>query len=388
MPHANPAIVNDPFARRLAFVYAAFFGTTGWYLPFFPVWLAARGLDPAAIGVVLAAFQLVRIVATPAGTRLADRHGSLSASIAAAELATVGAMALLAFTSGFPAILAAVILMSFVSAPIMPLIDAYALKGLGLRGRAYGPVRLWGSVAFIAATCRGRADLRPDRADEPDLADLRRQLRHRRHGVAAGPACTRRAGSAARRQPAHSHLRQPAFLAIAAAASLIQASHAVYYGFATLDWSARGFDGPLIGVLWGLGIIGEIVLFAFAARIPAAIGPVALIMIGAAGAVLRWTLAALNPPVAVMVLLQLLHGASFGATHLGTMMFLGRNAPEGARAAAQGDIATANSLMMAAASALAGLLYGLSGSLAYAAMAAMGGAGAAFALLAAFLRKR
>jgi len=44
--------------------------------------------------------------------------------------------------------------------------------------------------------------------------------------------------------------------------------------------------------------------------------------------------------------------------------------------------------MMAAASALAGLLYGLSGSLAYAAMAAMGGAGAAFALLAAFLRRR
>jgi PPP family 3-phenylpropionic acid transporter len=88
-----------------------------------------------------------------------------------------------------------------------------------------------------------------------------------------------------------------------------------------------------------------------------------------------------------MVLLQLLHGASFGATHLGTMMFLSRNAPEGARAAAQGDIATANSLMMAAASALAGLLYGLSGSLAYAAMAAMGGAGAAFALLAAYLRR-
>ena len=49
MPPANPAIVNDPFARRLALVYAAFFFTTGWYLPFFPVWLAARGLDPAAI---------------------------------------------------------------------------------------------------------------------------------------------------------------------------------------------------------------------------------------------------------------------------------------------------------------------------------------------------
>ena len=43
------------------------------------------------------------------------------------------------------------------------------------------------------------------------------------------------------------------------------------------------------------------------------------------------------------------------------MMFLSQNAPEGGRAAAQGDIATANSLMMAAASALSGVLYGMGG---------------------------
>ena len=33
----------------------------------------------------------------------------------------------------------------------MPLLDAYALKGLAPRGRAYGSVRLWGSVAFVIA---------------------------------------------------------------------------------------------------------------------------------------------------------------------------------------------------------------------------------------------
>ena len=71
------------------------------------------------------------------------------------------------------------------------------------------------------------------------------------------------------------------------------------------------------------------------------------------------------------------------------MMFLSQNAPEGSRAAAQGDIATANSLMMAAASALAGVLYGAGGGLAYVAMAALAAAGGAFALLAArFMRAR
>ncbi len=34
----------------------------------------------------------------------------------------------------------------------MPLAETYALKGLAARGRAYGPVRLWGSAAFILGT--------------------------------------------------------------------------------------------------------------------------------------------------------------------------------------------------------------------------------------------
>ena len=65
------------------------------------------------------------------------------------------------------------------------------------------------------------------------------------------------------------------------------------------------------------------------------------------------------------------------------MQYLSQSAPEGARAAAQGDIATANSLMMAAASLLAGALYGATGSFAYAAMAALAAAGGGCALLAA-----
>jgi PPP family 3-phenylpropionic acid transporter len=386
MPHSNPAIVNDPFVWRLALLYAAFFGTTGWYLPFFPVWLSARGLDPAAIGVVLAAYQLARIVAMPAGTRLADRYGTLNRAIAIAGIASAASIGLLGLMSGFPAMLAAVIVMAAVYAPMSPLIDAYALKGLGQRNVAYGPVRLWGSVAFIAANLVGGVIfgiIAPTGliwlifAGQSVAALLAFWLVPLpRDDAVPAQGTTKR----------HSHLRRPAFLAIAAAGSLIQGSHAVYYGFATIDWTARGFSGSTIGVLWGLGVIGEIILFALAARVPAAIGAATLIAMGGAGAVLRWSLAALEPSIPVMIVIQLLHGASFGLTHLGTMMYLSHNAPEGARAAAQGDIATANSLMMAGASVLSGVLYGMSGSLAYAAMAAMGGLGAAFALLAGALQ--
>jgi MFS transporter, PPP family, 3-phenylpropionic acid transporter len=383
MAHPTPAIVNDSFAWRLALVYAAFFLIAGWHLPLFPVWLKSRGLDPAAIGIVLAAMQAVRVLAMPVGTRLADRYGSLQGAILLSALASVAAIALLGMASGLALILVAAIALAFISAPVLPSTDAYALRGLALRGKSYGPVRLWGSVAFIAANLTGGLlldMLAPGHliwvifAGNCALAIAAMLL------VAEPPPQAPRAGTAA---AGHRHLRQPAFLAIAAAGGLIQASHAVYYGFSTLDWSAKGFDGLTIGILWALGVAAEIVLFALAGRLPRSIGPVTLMMIGAIGGIVRWTAMVFDPSAALLFPLQVLHALSFGATHLGTMQYLSQSAPEGARAAAQGDIATANSLMMAAASLLAGALYGATGSFAYAAMAALAAAGGGCALLAA-----
>jgi MFS transporter, PPP family, 3-phenylpropionic acid transporter len=380
MARGNPTIVNDSFAWRLALVYAAFFLIVGWHLPLFPVWLTARGLDPAAIGFVLAAMQAIRVIGTPLGTRIADRYGSLHGAIVVTTLASVAAIGVLGAASGFAFVLIAAAALAFVSAPVLPLTDAYGLKGLAARAKSYGPVRLWGSVAFIVANLSGGVLLNvlaPGNliwvicAGNCALA------------VAAMLLLPMRRETASRSAGSHSHLRQPAFLAIAAAASLIQASHAVYYGFSTLDWTAKGFDGITIGVLWALGVVAEIVLFALAGRLPRRIGPVTLILVGALGGIVRWSAMTFNPPTALLFPLQLLHALSFGATHLGTMMFLSQNAPEQSRAAAQGDVSTASSLAMAAASAIGGILYAANGAAAYAAMAALCVAGGGFALVAA-----
>ena len=385
MARSNPTIVNDSFAWRLGLVYAAFFLIVGWHLPLFPVWLTARGLDPAAIGLVLAAMQAVRIIGTPIGTRIADRYGSLRGAIVVTTIASVLAISVLGFATGFAAILLAAVTLAFVSAPVLPLTDAYGLKGLAARAKSYGPVRLWGSVAFIVANLSGGVLLN---VLAPGNLIWVICVGNCALAIVAMLLPRMPNDTAPRATGSHSHLRQPAFLAIVAAASLIQASHAVYYGFSTLDWTAKGFDGVTIGVLWALGVVAEIVLFACASRLPRGIGPVTLIVIGAAGAILRWSAMTFDPPAAALFPLQFLHAVSFGATHLGTMMFLSQNAPEGNRAAAQGDVSTASSVAMAAASALAGLLYGASGAASYAAMAALAAGGGGFALLAARLVRR
>ena len=91
---------------------------------------------------------------------------------------------------------------------------------------------------------------------------------------------------------------------------------------------------------------------------------------------------ALDPPGALLPLLQCLHALSFGATHLGTLAFIGRAAPAGLAATAQGYLAVSGGVAIAAATGLSGLLYARFGGAAYGAMALIAATGlaAAFAL--------
>ena len=144
--------VQDGFAPRLAALYAGLFIMGGIQLPFFPVWLKAKGLDPQMIGVVLAAPIVARLIAVPLVARAADRRDALRAAIIVASCLAVAGYTLVGLAEGAYAILFAYALASLALTPVMPLAETYALKGLAARGRAYGPVRLWGSAAFILGT--------------------------------------------------------------------------------------------------------------------------------------------------------------------------------------------------------------------------------------------
>ncbi len=374
--------LNFGFAPRLAALYAAIFTLTGIQFPFFPLWLKAKELDAAAIGLVLAAPMVVRVLAIPFAARVADRRDALRGVIIVASCLSVAGYVLLGLAEGATAILITYVVVSLAFTPVLPLAESYALRGLSLHGRAYGPVRLWGSAAFILGTFA--AGFATDTIPARHLiwlivaASLITALAAFSLAPLSTPAP---APSSPPRERKHL-LRDPAFIAVLAAASLIQASHAVYYGFSALQWSAAGLDGTSIAALWALGVIAEIVLFAVSARLPPLFQPTVLLLIGALGAALRWTAMALDPPALALPFLQLLHALSFGATHLGALTYLARRAPPGQGATAQGYLAIALGLAMAGAMGISGLLYAAFGSLAYAAMALAAVAGGVGALIA------
>jgi PPP family 3-phenylpropionic acid transporter len=137
------------FASRLALVYATCFGLIGTQLPFFPVWLKAIGVDAAWIGIITAAPSLTRFTVLPFVTDFAERRQALRGGIIVASFATALGLALVGMQHQPWLVLLAYAATCCLSTPMIPLVDAYALRGVRQYGLNYGPLRLWGSAAFV-----------------------------------------------------------------------------------------------------------------------------------------------------------------------------------------------------------------------------------------------
>ena len=379
-----PQFSTDHFSRKLGLFYAAYFFFGGIQLPFFPLWLEARGLDAQTIGFVIAVPMVVRIIATPLITHWADRRRALRGTIIAASILAACAMTAVGLMQGAVPIFVMFVVAAAAFSPVLSLTDAYALSGLSVRGRAYGPVRLWGSAAFVGGNIVAGAMLERFAPGNLIWLIVLALTMSAVASMALDPveAKGRAAPAELPWQSPKVLLRNPAFLAVALASAMIQSSHALYYGFSTVQWRAAGFDGTLIGALWAIGVVAEIALFAWSGRLPAPLRPAALLAIGGAGAILRWTAMAFDPPVVLLVPLQVLHACSFAAAHLGLMGFMARSVPRDLAARAQGYVATLSSLVNASATLASGFVYAAVGGHAYLLMAAMAAVGVASAVYA------
>jgi len=377
------AFAGIPVSVRLSFYYAAYFTVGGVHLPFFPVFLAGRGIGPAEMGFLLGTAAWVRIVAGPAVGWLADRTGRRKALMVALSIGTIFTFALFQFAHSFWTLLAVGLLFGAAWAPVLPLGDSIALTACQKHGIDFGRVRLWGSLSFIATAAFGGwllAGLSSEAVFWMLLGALAIQLLstiplpdERPPPAVSGPG---------KRGPLARLLREPLFVLFVIGSGAAQASHSVLYAFGTLHWRGIGLSEMVIGLLWAEGVIVEVVVFALGARILRHVRPSQLLTLGAAAGVLRWTGTAYATEIWQLVALQALHGATFGCAYLGAMYFL-------QRAIAPAIAASAQSLYSAVATGLAlglglmsaGPLYALLGAHAFLVMTLLSAIGAVLGLL-------
>jgi PPP family 3-phenylpropionic acid transporter len=306
------------FATRLALFYGTMFGMVGTHLPFFTVWLKAVGIDAFWIGIITAVPPVTRFTILPFLTALAERRHAVRGAIVVTAFATALGFCILGTQHQPVLVFLAYAVTCCLWTPMVPLTDAYALRGVARHGLNYGPLRLWGSAAFVAGALG--CGLLVDVIAAQNLIWVIVSVAALGAFVGLGLQPLGTPKSAANiHHGAGALLRDPGFLAIIVTSALIQGSHAAYYIFASIAWQQAGLGGLTIAGLWSLGVIAEIVVFALSPRFT--LPPVMLVVIAALSAVARWVITAQEPPLAISLPFNWA-GLTFGLTQVGTMMLL------------------------------------------------------------------
>jgi len=362
---------------RLSIFYGFLFLSIGVFVPFWPVWLQSQDLSAADIGLLLGSGTVLKIIGSPIIARLVDRSGARRRAIIILSLLSLMAVALFFVAKGYLALFAATVILAFFFSPLMPLSDNLTLLAAAGGKVDYGRVRLWGSVSYAVAAVLGGIWLQGKSED---------WILWLVFGTTAlifvsSLFLPKVATSAVKAKsdppmPILPLLRNRIFWLFLLGAGLAKGSHVMFYGFSTIHWQSVGISREVIGYLWAIGVVAEIVLFAYATATMKKVDPLTLILIGAAAGVVRWALTGWTDDLTFLFVLQALHGITFGAAHLGAMYFLARAIPSGLSASAQSLYSSVSlGLIFAVAMPTAGLLYAEFSGQAFYVMAVMSGLG-------------
>lgn len=354
-------------AWRISLFYVALFIGPGIWLPFWSVWLESRGLAAAEISIVVSAGIWLRLIAGPAAAHVVDRSGRRRTAIIMLTWGSLLTFLPFWWAEGFWPLFLLAIVYAALWSPITPFSENMALLAASRHGLQYGRLRLWGSISFMLTAylaglwLKGRDDdwiyglllaaMAVLALSSHLLPDIRLPLDRPRLGA-----------------PALRLLRSRLFLAFLGANACLQATHAMLYTFGTLHWRSIGLSDAQIGFLWAEGVLAEVILFAVGQRVGLKIGGAGLLLLAAAGGLLRWGLTGLVEDFPSLVVLNLLHAATFGCAHLGAMRLLAEGVDPDASATAQSLYTAANASMLALATLAIGPLFASFSGLSYLAM--------------------
>lgn len=306
---------------RFAGFYLLYYAALGAYSPYVSRWLDGIGHGSYAIGILVGLMWATR-VAGPLGWGLLNAHSPRPGRwLFAGSLMSALGFALLVPATGFFALFFALLVFGLFYNAVMPQFEAMTLHALGPRQAHYGRLRAWGSIGFILTVLVFGWAL--DRWGDARFPLLVLPLLV----LMAAVAWTHRQAPAApmvRGGPGlRGLLRQPGVRRFLLVASLMQLGFGAYYVFFTLYMLRSGHSGLVVGSLWAVGVLAEVVVFWYMPRLMQRLGAVRLFGLCLALTVVRWLLIALFPTqLAVLFPVQLLHAFSFGAFHSASMRML------------------------------------------------------------------
>ena len=306
---------------RLSGFYLFYFASLGALLPYWGLYLKSLGYDITAIGNLMAIIMATKIISPNIWGWIADHTGRRMAIVRLGSLCAALAFAGVFFQDGFIWLAIVMMLFSFFWNAALPQFEATTFYHLGDHIDRYSSIRLWGSIGFIA-TVWGLGSLMQGQGIQllpwillglftaiwinsllvPEEAAGHLALDH---------------------SPLRKILSQPHVVGLLLVCFLLQAGHGPYYTFYSIHMEAHGYSLSMIGGLWALGVIAEVIVFLLMHRLVPKFGLRNLLLVSLLLAVVRWLLIGLFPEhLSVMLFAQILHAATFGVYHAAAIQLI------------------------------------------------------------------
>ena len=299
---------------RLSGFYFFYFASLGALVPYWSLYLKDIGFSVREISELMALILITKIISPNVWGWIADHTGQRMLIVRIGSLLAATIFFAIFFVTNYWWVALVMLTFSFFWNAALPQFEVTTLQHLDEQPHRYSAIRLWGSVGFILA-----------------VASLGYVLQHYEtillpisiFGFLIGIFLIsflvpeRAAGHLAVSHIKLKHiLARPEVIALIVVCFLSQASHGAYYTFYTLYMEGYGYSRSVIGQLWALGVVVEVLVFLAMHRLVHYFGLRQLFIVTFILTTLRWILiAAFADNVGIILLAQTFHAASFGIFH-------------------------------------------------------------------------
>jgi PPP family 3-phenylpropionic acid transporter len=318
---------------RLSRFYFIYYFFVGAFVPYWGLYLKSEAFSAADIGILMSLFQISRIFAPNFWGWLADHTGKRTPWIKLTAFLGLCGFVAVFWAHGFFWMFFVMAALSLFTSSTLPLAESLTLAHLATTNGHYSRIRMWGSSGFIVAAVvlgflidyAGISSLLWFLlAVQVMLFSLTYSLPEPK--LAAHP---------------HDHIsiwqviRQPNVVALLVGCSLMVTAHGVLYNFYSIYLSEHGYTKGMIGLLWAIGVICEILIFMLMPKILRRFTLKVILLVSLVLAVIRFALIGVAvDSLWLLILAQTLHAATFGSFHAAsveviTQFFNGRHQAKG-----------------------------------------------------------
>ncbi len=309
---------------RLSGFYWVYFASLGVVVPYWTLYLKSLDFDARQISELMAILMATKIVAPYLWSWIADHTGQSMRIIRLGSVVSAISFAGVFIDSSFWWLALVMLLFSFFWNATLPQFEANTMNYLGSDTHRYSIVRLWGSLGFVIAVIVIGAllDTLGYALIPASIFFLYLLIALFSFMVGDAKVITQHESNGSIWQV----IRQPHVVGLLLICFLMQMSHGPYYTFYSIYLTQYDYSSSVLGWLWALGVIAEIILFMFMHRLMPRYGPGYLLVVALLLTTIRWLLIGyFVESLWIIVLAQCLHAASFGLYHAVAIELFHRN---------------------------------------------------------------